>query len=682
VYTREPEQQGERRFVVHRAGSDGIVALNFRTPEAAHEDTAALAVLQTMLGTGRSSRLYRTLVDTQLASDLMVGSEQLRDPGLFQVYVFVTPGVTHLEVETATLRELQRLREEPAAEAEIEKAKRIVRTRTIFGREGATNYAYELSESVSSVDWTWFFDFPESVARVTPDDVLRVARQYLRRSQLTTGWFVPSRISEDEDDFAERPEPEPGESVSAPTDYAESEAAVEAAGSAPPAPEPPRPATRPLVLPPAIARSEGEARPFGERAVRVEFENGSVVVVLEHHADPTVAVRAQVRAGSFYSPDNRLLADVTARMLRRGTARRSALRFAEDIDSLGAQIAASAGAFAVDVRAHALSQDVDDVLAAIAEMLREPAFPAAELEKVKAELAAEIRQKQDSTSARAFERLTQIVLPPAHPYYDAPASEQLADLERIGTDDIRAFYAAHYTGGGLTLAVVGDVGASAIIDAARRRFGDWGGPRPAPITFARTVPGAAARAAVRMHDKANADVVIGLPGGLVRPDPDYLAALLGNAALGQSTLSSRLGLRVRDREGLTYGISSRFYGASLVDGLWVAHVTVQPANVERAIASTIDELERALRDGITTQEVEDYKSNFAGTYKVGLATNAGIAARLIEAEFYGFGPGHLDAYAGLVAAVTVDDVNAALRRHVDLERLTIVVAGEVDEPGA
>src|SRR6185369_6968696 len=174
------------------------------------------------------------------------------------------------------------------------------------------------------------------------------------------------------------------------------------------------------------------------------------------------AVRAQLRAGAYFSPDNRLLADVTARMLRRGTARRSALRFAEDVESLGAQIGASAGSFAVDVRAHALSQDVEEVLDAMAEMLREPAFPAVELDKVKAEVAAEIRQQNDSTAARAFERFTQLVLPPEHPYYEPSADDALADLDRITARDIRAFYESHYNGAALTLAVVGDVDAAAI----------------------------------------------------------------------------------------------------------------------------------------------------------------------------------------------------------------------------
>ncbi len=664
VYTREPEQQGERRFVVHRTGPDGIVLLSFRSPEAADPDTATLAVIGAMLGKGRSSRLYRALVDTQLASEASATAETFRDPGLFQIYATTMPDVPHALVERRLLESLERLRTERVPDAEIEKARRLVHTELVFRREGATNFGYELSEAVSSVHWQWFFDYPESVARVTPDDVQRVARAIFRTSQLTTGWFVPTRVDDEAGLLATVREDGDAPATTEPEEPTGAEA------------EPGRVAGPVAAI--GRARSNGPvATAFGDRARRAVLDNGAVVVALEHRADPTVAIRAHVRAGAWYAGDERLLADIAARMLRRGTARRSAFQFAEDLESLGAAVGVSAGAFAVDVRAHALAEDAATVLAALAEMLREPVFPEAELDKVKAEVAAEIRQQQDSTTDRAFERLTQLTLPRKHPYFEPPASELLAELESITTGRIRDFYAAHYTGAALSLAVVGDVSSDDVLAAAATLFGDWPGARPGEIALERIEPVPGRRDVVRMDDKANADVAIGLAARLRRRDPDYLAAAIGNAVLGQSTLSSRLGVRVRDREGLTYGISSRFLGATLVDGLWVTSVTVQPANVERAIASTLDEIGRTLADGVTTAEVDALKSNFAGTFKVGLATNAGIAGHLLDAEFYEFGPGYLDAFPGEVALVTHDDVNAALRRHIILDRLVTVIAGDV-----
>jgi zinc protease len=667
VYTREPEQQGERRIVLRRSGQDGIVVVGFPTPESASPDAAALAVIESILVAGRSSRLYRDLVDAQLASEVNAWAGQFRDPSLFQISARTLPGVTHQQAEDVALAALERLRTEPVPREELEKAKRIVSTQLVFGREGCSAFAERLSEAVSQVDWKWFHEYPDAVANVTVEDVQRVSRVYFRRNRLTAGWFVPSGPPSDADDgFGDV------SAVRNPVAYDPGRRR---------GPEPRRAA------PPADA-SGGDSRPgrdgasFAARTVRSVLDNGVTVVVLERHFDPTVSIRAAVRAGSYYAPvTNRLLTGVTARMLERGTAKRDAMRFAEDIESLGAYVNASASAFTVEVAAHALSRDASTVLDAIAEMLREPSFPAAELEKVKTEVAAAVRRQKESTEDRSFERLTQLVLAPEHPYHRATAEDRLDALATITTDDLRRYHEEHFGGPALTLVVVGDISADDMIADARRLFGDWEGRVPGEIRRELTVPSDAVREFVPVDDKATADVIIGLPGTLVRRDPDYYAARIGNAILGQSTLSSRLGIRVRDLEGLTYGIGSVFYGASLLDGLWYARVSAAPENVEKAIASTLDELRRALDEGVTQSEVDDYVSSFVGSYKVGLATNAGLADRLAEAELFGFGPAYLDAFPDNVRRVTLEEVNAALRRHIPLDKLAIVVAGPApDEP--
>jgi zinc protease len=194
----------------------------------------------------------------------------------------------------------------------------------------------------------------------------------------------------------------------------------------------------------------------------------------------------------------------------------------------------------------------------------------------------------------------------------------------------------------MEVAIAGDFETGQVVGELDRLFGGWTGTPRGGVEASRTQLKEPVRAMVRMEDKSSAAVALGQAGALLRKDPDYFAARIGNAILGQSTLSSRLGMRVRDREGLSYGVYSVFSGASLVEGLWYVTMPVAPENVDRAIASALDELERALREGVTEKEVEDYKANFTGSFKVSLATNAGIASRLLEAEFYGFDPGYLD----------------------------------------
>jgi zinc protease len=653
VYTTEPEQQGERRFVVRRAGQDGIVMFGFRTPGASSPDTPALAVLSRLLSSGRSSRLYRALVESQIASEVASSETRFRDPGIFQVYARVMPESSHERAEREILAQVERVRGEAPPAAEVEKAKRVAETEIVFSREGAYNATKQMSEALAAADWNWYFDFPEAVRRVTPADVQRVARQYIRPSRMTAGWFVPTGEGA-ADDFK-----------------VAGQGALKS-----PALHHPRGAQDREAPSGGAPAGRAAASSFAARTLREELPGGAAVLALENHADPTVAVLARVGAGSAFGPaDNRLLADVTARMLRRGTKKRDALRFASDVESLGAELDVSASAFTVDVEARALSRDTRAVLEAVAEMLREPAFPAPELDKVKAEIAAEIRQAQDSTFDQARRRLTQLTLPATHPHYQEPYADALAALERVTLADVRKFYESTYVLRGLRLIVVGDVDARAVAADARRLFGGRDAI-PGGILGGRPVqPRAAARESVVVKDKSSADVIIGLPGTLTRRDPDFFAASIANAILGQSTLSSRFGVRVRDREGLTYGIGSRFWEAGPVDGLWYVTLTVAPENIDKAIASTVDELERALREGVTQAEVDDYKSSFVGYFKVSLATNAGIAERLAEAELYGFGPSYLDEYPALVRRVTLADVNAALRKHVVPGKLVTVVAG-------
>jgi zinc protease len=183
---------------------------------------------------------------------------------------------------------------------------------------------------------------------------------------------------------------------------------------------------------------------------------------------------------------------------------------------------------------------------------------------------------------------------------------------------------------------------------------------------------------VTLRGKANMNIVMGSASGLRRTDEDYDAALIANAALGQSAVSSRLGNRVRDTEGLSYFLYSRFTSSEELDGLWLVNVNVAPQNVAKAMRSTRDELEKFSREGITDAEVEVQKSYFAGYFQVQLGSNAGIANALVNAERYGFGPSYLDTYPARMRAVTTAQANAAMRKHFAPDRLNVIVAGDLD----
>jgi zinc protease len=422
---------------------------------------------------------------------------------------------------------------------------------------------------------------------------------------------------------------------------------------------------------------------FAARVAHTALPNGATLLVLENRATPTISLRGSLRAGSYFEPpDKPGLARLTADMLERGTRRRTKLQLAGDLESVGAQIEFSADPFAVEIAARARAKDLSLLLATLAEQLREPAFPAEELEKLKLQAVAAIQEQQANTRLRAYEKFSQLIYDPANPFY-VPAGDALVkSLNSITVEDVRRFYEARYGGRSLILSIVGDVKIDEVQKLFAEAFGAFGGPESVEISVADPEPsGEARREIVIVKEKANVDVLLGSAAPLRRDARDYYAATLANGALGESTLSSRLGLQVRDREGLTYGIGSRFRAPSLAAGPWYIAVSVNPANVERAVNSALKVLRDYVTNGMTADELADEKSSAIGSFKVSLSTNAGLAEALWNAEFYGLGLDYIDRFPDLIQAVTLEEANAAIRKYFRPDHLTVVIAGDYEQQG-
>jgi zinc protease len=267
-----------------------------------------------------------------------------------------------------------------------------------------------------------------------------------------------------------------------------------------------------------------------------------------------------------------------------------------------------------------------------------------------------------------------LIYPPGHPYFAETAEEIIAAVEKTTDAELSAFHARHYRSRSLVIAAVGDLDATGTVEDLARRFEPMPPGELEAVSVPAIAPPRARSETVRMEDKVNADVLLAHDSRLRRTDADYLACSLGVAALGQSTLSSRLGLRVRDTEGLTYGINARV-SAGRFSGPAVVSMTVAPANLERAVASARSVVEEFIRGGITEKELADEKRSRIGKFKVDLASNAGIAGTLDMAETYGLGVGYLDQLPELVGQISREEVDEAVRRHLRPAELVEVAAG-------
>lgn len=191
VSVREPKQRGERRVKIRRAGELGALMISYKIPEGLHPDIDVLDVLSMILASGKKSRLYRQLTDHGLTTSTFASASRLRDPGLFSVYGFLAPEVTHEVVEAGILAVLEEVKKEGVTEEELERALNQLRAQEAFGRDGPFAIASQLNEAIASGDWKLYAEFMQRVERVTLEDIHRVAKAYLNEDSRSVGWYIP-----------------------------------------------------------------------------------------------------------------------------------------------------------------------------------------------------------------------------------------------------------------------------------------------------------------------------------------------------------------------------------------------------------------------------------------------------------------------------------------------------------
>jgi zinc protease len=667
VITVEPPQEGERRVIVKRPGQVGIVQAAYVRPGALDPDFVPLDVLATILTDSLNSRLYQALVETQLASSVSSTNNAFRDPFVTLFEAVVAPGATHQKTEDALKAALDDVANNGLTDQEVRRAQKQIEVRVIRSRDGTYNLAASLGEAIASANWAWWEGYIDAMNRVTAADVQRVAAKYLTPDRATIGWFVAA-------DSMERPVAREL-ATSGPTRAA---AAVPTSSNA----NATGLATTPTFPGPSgrtAAVIAADAPPFAKRTLRRIFKNGMTLDVVENHAVPTIAVQATILAGTISAPvEKPALAPLTGAMLDRGTISNDKRAIAEALDAVGAQIDFAVTFSEATAKAVGLARDTKLLLEILADELKHPAFDTEEIAKAKATTKTIVLQNAENTSLRAADRMRNIVYPPGHPYRAPPPDEMLASLALLTRGEIVQFHREFYNGSSLILAISGDVNAHEIAAMVESLFGDIPkGKRPV-FKQPRTAPREPTSEVVTVRGKANMNLIYGAASGLAIVDPDYEASLIANAAVGQDALSSRIGTRLRDMEGLSYDLASNFELSDVLDGVWTVNVAVAPVNLKQALASTKDEFEKFCHGLITDDEIAMQKAFLAGNYQVGLGTNAGIAAALTMAEKFGYGPAYLDEFPKRIRKVTREEVNAAIKAHLHPDKLNLVIAGDLE----
>ncbi len=418
------------------------------------------------------------------------------------------------------------------------------------------------------------------------------------------------------------------------------------------------------------------ALPGSDDVLRTVLPNGITVLARENFSNQSVVVTGYLAVGSLQEPaDKEGLADFTAAALMRGTLSRPFDDLHGELEGIGASLGISGGGHSTGFSGKSLAEDLPTLLALLSDVLRNPAFPPDQTERLRGEILTGLKIRLQDTRAVAADALRPLCYPPDHPYGIGSLESEAASLARLTLDELRAFHATHYGPQGMVVTVVGAVRPEDAVKWVAEALGDWTNPAQPPIPPVPDAPRIpeARRAAKVVAGKTQSDVVIGWPGP-ARKAPDFQAANLANNILGVFGMMGRVGHSVREQQGLAYYAYSSLSGGH-GPGPWTVSAGVNPANVRRAIESILTEVRRLTSELVTEEELADNKANFTGRLPLTLENNEGVAGAILNMERYGLGLDYLRGYADMINAITREDVLSAAQKYLSPEAYALAVAG-------
>jgi len=646
LYTVEATQDGERSVTLRRTGDVQIVAAQYRVPAGSHPDYAAVDILALAYGAAATGRLHRALLQTGLASSVWGYERMLRDPGYASFGAQVARSAPIEPARDALLAALEGATRERISDAEVERARTVLLNDMDKAPLDSPGYVRWLGEFASLGDWRLFFLYRERVRRIATADVQRVADTYLKPANRVLGLFLPT----DKPDRAEIPPAPDLAGALAGFKGSETVQAGEAFDATP-------------------ANIEA-------RLIRRTLANGIKVALLPKQTrGGRVVANLSLYWGDEAGKMNRARACGFADgMLMRGAQKRSRAELRDAFDRLKANVSVGASGASIDAR----RAQLEETLRLVAEVLREPAFPAAEFEELKRAALTGAESQRGDPSAIASERLARHLnpWPRGHWLYVNSVDERIEDVKAATLDEAKRCYADLVGATGAQFVAVGDFDPNSLMQLVDELFGNWQSPAPYARIPGRYFERPPLEQTVATPDKANAVLRAGLNLPLRDDHADFPALVVGNYLLG-GTSSGRLPIRVREKDGLSYSTYS-FFSASPLDaaGSFGLAAIYAPQNRERVERGIREELERALAQGFSDTEVAAAKKGLLEARRVQRGQDGALASRLSNYLYLGRTFAWDVEFEKRIAALAPAEIRDALRRHIDPNKLSVLKAGD------
>jgi len=651
TYTLDPVQDGERSVTLKRVGDVQLAMAAYHIPAGSHKDYSALEVLATILGSEPSGRLYKALVDTKQASSIGSFTFQWKDPGLLLAYTEVLKENSLENAKATFVKTLDEVSTTAPTKEEVDRAKNEIVKQIELSFNSSERIGLEISEYVGMGDWRMLFVSRDRIKAVTVLDVNRVAKQYLKPDNRTVGVFIPTE------------KPERSEIPATPDvdaivkDYKGTQ---------------------------AIAQGE-EFDPsptnIESRTTRIDLPNGMKMAMLPKKTrGESVEARITLRFGDEKSLLNKGTAgEYAASMLNKGTSKRTRQQIKDEFDRLKANVFIGGGASQVFINITTTRPNLAEALKLVGEVLKDPSFPADEFEKLKSEELANVESQRSEPQAIAFNKIQRHTtpFPKSDSRYISTFDEEVASIKAVTLDEVKSFYKDFYGANNATMSLVGDFDANEIKTLNTQLFGDWKSAQPFTRIVNKAIPVQVINESIETPDKANAFFVAAYNFEFNDANPDYPAMVLGNFMLGGGFLNSRLATRIRQKEGLSYGVGSQFSAGTLDPvGSFFAYAIYAPENVDKLEKAFKEEIEKVTATGFTAEEIKEAKSGWSQSRTVNRAQDGGLAGTLNNYLFSKRDLKWDEAYEKKVMDLTPEQINTAMKKHLKFESMNIIKAGD------
>ncbi len=654
TYTTEPTQDGERAVTLRRVGETQALMAVYHVPPGSHDEFAAVDMASEILGDVPSGRLHKALVETRKAASVSMGSFQLREPGVAILSAEVRKDNSIDEARSIALQVVEEVKTKKFTSEELERVRLQSLKQFDLFMNNSQAVAMNLSEWQSMGDWRMMFIHRDRIKAVTLEQVQAAAEKYFIASNRTVGVFLP----EEKPVRAEIPE---------------------------------APAIEPLVkdYKGRELLSQGEAfdpsySNIDKRTVNADLGGGLKLTMLpkKTRGDQVIA-RINFRLGDAESLKGQDAAGQFAgSMLRRGTSKRTRQQINDEFDRLKANVSiggSPTGAFASITTTR---ENLKPVLDLVAEILKDPSFPESEFEQLRQQYLAGIERSKaepGTIAGIAMERHLN-PYPKDDVRYVDTLDESAEKVKALKLDEIKAFYKNFYGASAGEISIVGDFDAESTQQQLASLFNTWKSPKKyvrIDRPFQKIEP---KQEAFNTPDKANAVWLAAIPFRMKDDHPDYPALIFGNFILGQQPLNNRLFARIRNKEGLSYGVRSSVSVGALDDGAtFMAQAICAPQNAPKVEAAFKDELTKILNEGYSAEEVEAAKNAWKQRGVMSRSQDGALAGDLAGNRFLNRTMQWDAKLEEKVLALTPQQIQAAMKKYLDLNNMSFYRAGDFEK---